>query len=194
VHAELLSIVMPVLFIIFAVLSGADATAGEEDRRTIDLLLANPISRTRVVLEKFAALTTVVVAMGVALVLTLLVGGLAADLRPDAWHLVQATGAIVLLAVGFGALALALGAWRGRRGLARGLAAAVAAGTYLLGSLALLVSSLSDYRYASPFYYAIGAQPLRNGLGIGYALVLVVSVAVPAVLAVALFERRDLAS
>ena len=132
--------------------------------------------------------------MGVALVVTLLVGGLAADLRPDPWRLVQATGAIVLLAVGFGAIALALGAWKGRRGIARGVTAAIAAGTYLLGSLALIVSGLHDYRYASPFYYAIGSQPLGNGLGAGYALVLAVSVGVPVALSVALFRRRDLAS
>ncbi len=73
--------------------------------------------------------------MGMALVVTLLVGGIAAGLRPDPWRLAQATIAIVLLARGFGATALTLGAWKGRRGLARGVTAALAAGTYLLGSL-----------------------------------------------------------
>jgi len=193
-HAELFSIVMPMLFIIYAVLAGGDATAGEEERRTIDLLLANPITRTRVILEKYAALATVVVAMGAALVATILVGGLAADLRPDSWHLVQATGGIVLLALGFGSIALALGAWTGRRGLARGVTAALASATYLIGTLALIVSALYDYRYASPFYYAVSAQPLRNGLGPGYALVLVAIVVIPVAIAVRQFERRDVAT
>ncbi len=56
------------------------------------------------------------------------------------------------------------------------------------------MSSLHAYRYASPFYYASGAQPLGNGLGPGYALALVLSVAIPSVLVVTLFNRRDLAT
>ena len=46
------SILAPLLFIVFAVAKGSDATAGEEERGTLDLLLANPLPRRRVVAGK----------------------------------------------------------------------------------------------------------------------------------------------
>jgi ABC-type transport system involved in multi-copper enzyme maturation permease subunit len=46
----------PLLFLIFAIGQGSGAIAGEEERGTLDLLLANPRSRVRIVLEKFGAL------------------------------------------------------------------------------------------------------------------------------------------
>jgi ABC-2 type transport system permease protein len=39
----------PLLLIIYSVAAGASAIAGEEDRRTLDLLLASPVSHTRVI-------------------------------------------------------------------------------------------------------------------------------------------------
>jgi ABC-2 type transport system permease protein len=92
------------------------------------------------------------------------------------------------------AVALALGAWTGRRSLARGVTGAVAAAAYVLSSLSLIVSRLHDYRYVSPFFYAIGAEPLRNGLGPGYAVVLLATVLVRAVVAILVFERRDVSA
>ena len=49
------SILAPLLFIVFAVAKGSDATAGEEERGTLDLLLANPLRRRQVVLHKSLA-------------------------------------------------------------------------------------------------------------------------------------------
>ena len=53
---ELFSLMAPLLLIVFSIGAGASAIAGEEDRHTLELLLANPVSRCRIVLEKLAAL------------------------------------------------------------------------------------------------------------------------------------------
>jgi hypothetical protein len=53
---ELFSLMLPGLLIAAAVGAGARAIAGEEEHATLDLLLANPISRTRVALEKAGAM------------------------------------------------------------------------------------------------------------------------------------------
>ena len=52
-RAELFSFVVPLLLLIPAVLWGSAAVAGEEEHRTIDLVLANPIARRRFVIEKW---------------------------------------------------------------------------------------------------------------------------------------------
>ena len=55
-NGELFSFMVPLLLLIAAIGAGARATAGEEERGTLELLLANPISRRRLVLDKLAAL------------------------------------------------------------------------------------------------------------------------------------------
>src|SRR5665811_1738184 len=51
-----MSFIGPILAILYAVSAGNAAVAGEEDRHTMDLLLADPISRTRLVLDKLGAM------------------------------------------------------------------------------------------------------------------------------------------
>ena len=46
--AEMFSLMVPLLLIIFAISLGASAIAGEEDKRTIEILLSEPVSRQRV--------------------------------------------------------------------------------------------------------------------------------------------------
>ncbi len=57
VKIEMLSLMAPLLVLLYAVTTGAAAVAGEEDRHTLDMLLANPVGRGRVLLEKLAAMT-----------------------------------------------------------------------------------------------------------------------------------------
>ena len=53
-NSELFAFMVPLLLLIAAIGAGARATAGEEERGTLDLLLANPISRRRLVTESSA--------------------------------------------------------------------------------------------------------------------------------------------
>lgn len=189
----LFSMAVPLFLIIYAVLAAGSTTAGEEEIDTIDLLLANPISRKRVLLEKFGAIVmgTVVLAAGFdAIVFTL---GRAVGLDADAGRVLAATAADVLLAVSFAALALLLGAATGRKAVARGVTGALAALAYLSNSLGSLVAWLDPWRVVSPFYHAIGEQPIRNGLGPDHALVLIGIAAAFVAVAAWRFERRDLA-
>jgi len=75
---ELFSLMVPLLLMIAAIGTGAGAIAGEEERGTLELLLANPVSRARVVLEKSAALALEIAALGLVLWLALWIGALAA--------------------------------------------------------------------------------------------------------------------
>jgi ABC-2 type transport system permease protein len=63
-----------------------------------------------------------------------------------------------------------------------------------VNSLAALVRALEPIQKVSPFYHYAAADPLRQGLGAGHVAFLVVLAAVTSVLAVVVFERRDLAA
>jgi len=188
---ELFSFMVPLLLIVVTVAAGAGAVAGEEERGTLDLLLSTPVSRRRLVVEKLGALVVEVVVLGAVLWLALVVGSNAGDLGVSAAHLGAATAGAVLLALGFGTIALLVGAASGRRSRAIAVAAAGAVAAYLVDSLASLSSVLEALQPASPFYHYSASDPLRHGLQAEHAAFLVAVVVAAAVLAVVAVERRD---
>lgn len=193
-NSELFAFMVPLLLLIAAIGAGARATAGEEERGTLDLLLANPISRRRLVLEKLAALAAEIAILMVVLWLALIVGVEAIGMDVSPAHLAAATFAAALLAFVFGSIALFLGAAFGRRGAAVGIAAAGAVAAYLLSSLANLVDFLKPLRGASPFYHYTANDALHAGLAVGHIGFLLLLAAAAVVAAVVAFERRDLAT
>lgn len=192
-HAELFSFMVPLLFLIVAIGMGARAVAAEEERGTIDVLMALPISRHRMLLEKVAAGALVLVALGAVLALALLAAGALVDLGIPAGRFVAVALATVLLAGPFGALALAIGCATASRGLAVGVAGAAAAVAYLLDALAPLVASLEPYRDLSPFAWYRSDELLAGaGLALGDVALFVGVSAALAALALLALERRDL--
>lgn len=191
--AELFSLMVPLLLLIAAIGAGARSLAGEEEAGTLDLLLANPISRRRFSIEKLAALAIEILGLGLVMLAALAISSSIAGMHISLGLLTAATVSAVLLALAFGAIAFMLGASTGRRGRAIGAASALAVGAYLLNSLGSLVKGIESLRPASPFYHYSASDPLRNGLQPGHALVLLAILAIAAIAAVVLFDRRDLA-
>jgi ABC-2 type transport system permease protein len=192
--SELFSFMVPLLLLIAAIGAGARATAGEEERGTLDLLLANPLSRRRLVAEKLGALAGEIALLAIVLWLSLLVGVEIVGMDVSAAHLAAATTSAALLALAFGALALLVGAATGDRGIAIGVAAACGVAAYLVNSLAALVDFLEPVRRASPFYHYVASDPLRHGLALDHVAFLLALVLVAAGLAAVAFDRRNLAA
>jgi ABC-2 type transport system permease protein len=191
--AELFSFMVPLLLIIATVAAGSGALAGEEERGTMELMLAAPVSRDRVVAEKLAALVGEVAGLSAVLWAALLVGAAVVGMEISAWHLAAATLSALLVAVLYGAVALALGAATGRRSLAIGLTSALAVAAYLVNVLAPLASSLAGAKRLSPFYYYSSSDPLRRGLDAGDLALLAAVAAAAATAAIVAFRRRDIA-
>jgi ABC-2 type transport system permease protein len=89
--SELFSFMIPLLLLVAAVGAGARAIAGEEEGGTLDLLLANPLSRRRLVMEKLAALVAEIALLGSLLWLSLLAGGALVGIGVSAAHLAAAS-------------------------------------------------------------------------------------------------------
>ncbi len=191
-RTEVFSFMAPLLITIYAVLQGSDLLAGEEERRTIDLLLANPVSRRRVAVQKWCALATGVAVLSVVLELFLGLIGPAFMLHLG-WRVLSAEVlGSALFALFAGTLSFAWGAAPGARGSARGIAAAVAVAMYLLSALALLVSALQPFEKASLWFHALGGDPLTTGFHYGHLAVVGLAIVLLLAVAVVLFDRRDL--
>ena len=133
---ELMSFIGPILAILYAVSAGNAAVAGEEDRHTMDLLLANPISRTRLVLDKLGAMIIGILLITAVAGASLLLSGPVFGLSIAAGKAAAAMVHLGLLGLVFGALALAIGATTGRTGASRGVPALVAVLACMVNGLA----------------------------------------------------------
>jgi ABC-2 type transport system permease protein len=194
VQSELFSFVAPIMLLVYAVGAGARAIAGEEEAGSLDLLLSTPVSRRRVLIDKFGAMLVAVAALTGLMWLGLAAFGPMFDLRPDAGGVAAMSLNAFLLGLAFGSLALAVGAATGSRTIAIGVPSGVALLTYILNALAPSVEGLEPVRLISPFYYYSGGDPILNGLDPLHALVLAAATVVLLALALWTFERRDLAA
>ena len=178
------------LITIAAVGWGAAAIAGDEERGTLELTLAHGVSRSQVVLERFAAIALKLVAL-VAWV-SLLVAALnePAGLELAAEGIIA--GGLALLGTGLvtATVGLLAGALTGRRAIAIGAGAGVAVAGYALSALGNQSADLEWLHALSPYHWAYGSSPLAEGLDV--SLWLLYGVAVIALAgAVVAFRRRD---
>jgi ABC-2 type transport system permease protein len=191
-NAELFSIILPALFIIFGIGRGARLIAGEEEAGTLEPIMVTPVPRARLLLEKAAALAVAVVALGIALFLVTVAAAAAADMGIGVGDAAVAALALALLGLEHGWLALAVGAASGRRSLAIAAAAAVAVAGYLLYVMGALVDELEPLKPISPFTQALESGPLGGAVPAAYAWMAVAAVAF-LMMALPIFDRRDLA-
>lgn len=190
--AEALSLMLPMVIAIFAIGLGGGSVAGEEERGTLDLLLAHPVRRRRVVLETAAAGFLLVTALSLAALGVTLLAGPLFRLHIDVGRLLAAFAAVLSLALLFGAVGLAAGCLRGTRGVAFAAATVVALVAYFLDSLSRVTDVLRPFRPYTPFRWALGDDPLRTGFH-PFMLVTLAAAALCVWFAVAAFERRDVA-
>ncbi len=191
-NIELFSFVGPLLLLAVGIGLGASATAGEEEGGTADLLLANPIHRWRVVLEKSAAMVLWTLIVAVAIWIGVVAAALVYGVELPFDRIGAALLDCALLGIAYGALALLVGALLARRMAAFAIALILSVVAYFVNALAPLVEGMEDLRVLSPFYWYIGNDPLRNGLEPSHVAALAaVAVACVALAAIA-WERRDI--
>ncbi len=191
-EAETYGLMVPISVIVVTAVIGSRALAGEEQNRTMGLLLANPIKRSRVVLEKFLAMVVYALAVGFATFAGVWLGSLAGGLGIDPLNIAAASVLGTLVGLVFGSLSLALSAATGRVRVAVFGTVGAALAFHLVNSFASLNDNLAAWAKVSPFAYYLNTHPLKTGMDWGNAAVLAGLSAVLVGSAVVLFQRRDL--
>lgn len=191
-NAEMFSMMVPLVLIAVAVSGAAAATAAEEERGTADLLLSLPVSRGRVVVAKVLATVIAVLLVAAATLLAIAVGAPLVDLEVGLADLAAGVLMTALLALFFGAVALLVATVTGKRAVALGTAVGLALAAFLLNALAPMADWLEPWQKASPFYWALGDNPLINGVDAPMAGLLLVAAVAQVVLADVAYRRRDI--
>jgi ABC-2 type transport system permease protein len=186
-------LLVPLLATFYGAATGARMISADEESGHLDLLLAHPIGRTRLLLHRFAAL-----AAGAALIAAVVLAAVLAVRTSADLHSVSVAGFtaqalnLALLAVLFGALAAAIGAATGNsRATVFGTTAGAGVLTYALHGFAPQIGA--DWlRHLTPYHYYIGGEPLKNGLQLADAATLATATALLLAAGAWRFTRRDL--
>jgi ABC-2 type transport system permease protein len=185
---------VPVLLIVYAVINGTGAIAGEESAGTLDLLMAQPVTRREVVVEKVLA-----GAIGAGAIIAIGFLGFLVTVPPvpidiALRDILVACVNLFPITLLFYALSFWLGVAAPNRGMAASIAVAVATASYFVDLVTNAVDALSWLEYATPFHYYGGGLPLVDGI-VWWHFGLLTGVAVAMlVLAERAFERRDIAT
>lgn len=188
---------LPLLLGIFAITSGANALAGEEDNGTLELLVALPLARWQVVLTKALAMTISALIV-FSLVGLALMSGFAAiqsqfEATATAAGLFRITLSYLPITLVFMMLSLFLGAYLPHRRAAMVMATVALLFSYFGNNLANLVEGLRPVQRFLPFYYVDSSvTALVEGPAWGDLLLLLAVALVFLLLAVLSFARRNI--
>lgn len=193
-RAELFSLLGPVLLLVYGIGAGGKAIAGEEEARSLDLLLTTPMPRGRVVVDKAITLAITLLALAVLVFVVVILIGPPFGLNVAVAHAAAMCVMFFLLGLAFAWFALAVGCATGRRAWASAVAGGVAVVTYVLNAIAPTVSGLSWAQSLSPFRWYLEPDALVTGIHAENVLVLAAIAVVCLLAAVWTFGRRDLAA
>lgn len=191
---EVFALTGPIVLLVYGIIAGTALLAGEEGRKTLPLLLSNPVSRTAVLLGKFGTLKALLLTVTIGMLAAVALVGPLFSVSLPLGHLISAFAMMFLLGLGFGTFGFMLGAVTGNRGLAGGITGALAFAMYLLNTLQTFIEPLQPYRFASLFYYY---DPENAVIQYPDAVDVLVLVGIPAIclaVAVLVFRRRDLST
>lgn len=184
--------ILPLLLSILGVSQGSHALSGEFERKTGDMLLALPIARRRVVLEKFAAVATAVTVVAACIAAGLIVCCAAVGADVDRGYLVAATANGLPLTWLFVALAVWGSCALRRSRHAAMLAGGAVIGSYVFETVRIISPDLAGWRVVSPFAHHNAAVGFAGELSPEPSVVFVALAFVMTIAAVVAFNRRDL--
>jgi ABC-2 type transport system permease protein len=189
---ESFGMMAPVAVMAVTMVMGARSLAGEEARRTMGLLLANPVSRMGVLMQKTAAMIVGAIVVGLSTFAGVAGGSLLGGLGMSIGNIAATSLLVTLVGLVFGSLALAISAATGRVKTATYGSLVIAVILFLWNAFIPLDEKIAGWAGWSPFYYYLSSDPLNNGMNWSHAAILTALVVLLVGVAVPLFNRRDL--
>lgn len=181
--------IAPIALSFLVIIMGARAIAGSEERKTLDLLLSNPVRRSQVVAGSLGAMAlSLAGTMVIIWILTYIAAPLAGvNLGPG--RLAAGLMSLWPLCLVFGTLALLMSAWLRRAAIAVAVPAVVLVIMYVVESLAEAIEAVRPYRVISLFHHL--GRPMEGDFPWTAALLMLAGTCVLGAAAVAAFARRD---
>ncbi len=191
-NSQIFFIMMPLILGILAISLGSSLLAREEQDKTIEALMARPVSRGRLLTGKISA--------GIIILFFVSLIGLAAtviiakvvDLEIPTSKIILVNSVCFMFALSCGAVAFLLTAFGKTRSLSLGLASTIAIGGYLISSLSGTVSWLENPSKIFPFHYYQSEAILRGTYDWVNLIFFLVMILGCGIISLLVFRRRDI--
>lgn len=186
---EFFSAMLPIALPFLVIVLGARTIAGSEERKTLDLLLSNPIPRWQVI---GGALLTMAMSLATVLVITWILTYAAVPFTGvdlGAGALASALAGLWPFYMLFGALSLLLSSLMRRGVFAIIVPGVILVAMYVISSLAQATESMKPLRFLSLLYYL--GHPLSGDFPWTATLGMLAGTCLLAILAMIAFHRRD---
>ena len=161
---ELYGLLFPILLAIIAVSAGASAIGTEEESGTIELILASPISRGRVVLEKSLGIMIQLGIVSGFLWVGIATGSLLFPFDVSLTNVFFATAMGWIFGTTVAYITMSIQSLKGRKGLALGVGSGFVGLSYVIMVISGVLNGLNSLKYTSLFNYYDGRSVLINGL------------------------------
>lgn len=193
-NSQLFYITLPIPWIILAVTRAGSLLGRDEQHHTMELSLARPISRSRLITAKALSLISeIVIVSGITLAAIVILAPFF-DLHIGTWRLALATAYTGLFSLSFGLIAFslqALGSLTSR--IASAIAVFLAFGGYLIASMSGLTHWLENPAKFAPYHYFAPDKVMLGQSVTGLNIYLVGVLVLTAALSYIGFRRRDIA-
>jgi len=187
-----LTIYLPLVLCIYSIAAAIGMVTAEVETGRMEFLLAHPVSRVRILLEKYSALVVAVLAIGVQIGVCMAIGGwiIGSGVPAGKWILAGLQTVPITLFLGSIAFGLAC-AVRGSS-TAVGTAAMIAVGGFILNGLVPLSDKLNPVKEWTVYFWYSASRPLSSGILPGHAAILLLLSLLFLGTGLAAFRERDI--
>jgi len=161
---ELYAIFLPICLAIITIGIGASTIGSEEESGTLELLLASPINRSRIIIEKAMMLVSVAIIIPMIIFLTVCLSNSLFIFGVDLINVFFCTIALSLFGIFFGFFALAMQSLTKKRNLGISLTGFYVGASYFMNTLHTIWDSIEPMKFLSPFYYYDGNMLLQGSV------------------------------
>lgn len=192
-NSQIYFLMLPMLFGILAIGLGAGLLAREEQDKTIESLLARPISRAKLLSAKASTGFIILLIASLVGLALIVVTAKMVNLEVATPALIKTSLVCFLFALSLGAVAYAITATGRARGASIGIASFIGIGGYLLSSLSGTVKWLTSPSKIFPFEYYKSEQILTGTYNWNNVWYFIGLISICMLISWLAFRRRDIA-
>lgn len=182
-----------VLVVVLGAILGATALSKEENEKTAEFLLTHPVSRTKIIAEKFCSVIVQLLLLNALVILITIITILAVGEKVQVGTIALIFLAYFIMQVEIACITFGISSFISRGSISIGIGIVVA--FYFMNIIANLTENVEFIKYITPFGYTDASNIIADKtLEIGYLLIGVLFSVLAVLFAFCQYNRKDISN